>query len=160
MGGVAAEVTHPVVTAEPFSKRRWGCPLRAHSREGTEGQVLRDTQLPASRISIMKLSQCPQPPALHLPSHLRIWSASGTVQPVLPPASPRGWDFILLPQRFLGAISRTLLFNQGIKACARQLSSPLQPAGVRLPAPLPGAVAEQEDVCGCKSEQSCCSALL
>lgn len=43
VGGVAAEVTHPVVTAEPFSVCRWGCPLCARSREGTGGQVARDT---------------------------------------------------------------------------------------------------------------------
>lgn len=33
---------------------------------------------------------------------------SGTVELVLLPPSPRGWDFVVLHPHFLGAISRTL----------------------------------------------------
>lgn len=95
-------------------------------------------RVPASRIVPVKLrpkyrcSQSPKPPALHLPSHLRIWGASGTVQTVLPPAL----GFCPAPPAFPRCYLQDIAFN--IKASAPQHSSPLQASGVQLPVLLPG----------------------
>lgn len=66
---------------------------------------------------------------------------------------------------FLGAIPRALCSSR-IKEPPLALVPPAPRAGGLAPVLtsgsllLPGAVREQEDVCGCKTEQSCCSALL
>lgn len=152
MGGATTGLTHPVVTAELVGTHRRGCP----SPGGPQGAGAAGYP----RVCLEDFhNETPNAPE-HLPCTFPAAPVRGASESAarITACLPQGLEFCPLsafPQCHLPDIA----FDQGIKGHASSNSHPPPARGRPAPCASPRGCSGQEDVCGCKSQQSCCSAL-